>query len=67
MNGFQAVQWNRAKLIYDAIVLACMITYVVGFIAVASWMRMVCRHDTRGLDWAHLLLRDMASKGFLPS
>jgi DMSO/TMAO reductase YedYZ heme-binding membrane subunit/nitrite reductase/ring-hydroxylating ferredoxin subunit len=38
MHGFQAVQWNRAKLIYDAIVLACVITYVVGFVAVASWM-----------------------------
>jgi nitrite reductase/ring-hydroxylating ferredoxin subunit/DMSO/TMAO reductase YedYZ heme-binding membrane subunit len=37
MNGFQAVKWNRAKLIYDAIVLACVITYVGSFIAVSSW------------------------------
>jgi hypothetical protein len=38
MHGFREVQWKRDKLIYDAIVLACVITYVVAFIALASWM-----------------------------
>jgi DMSO/TMAO reductase YedYZ heme-binding membrane subunit/nitrite reductase/ring-hydroxylating ferredoxin subunit len=38
MHGFQAVQWNRAKLIYDAIVIACVIAYVGVFLAVASSM-----------------------------
>jgi hypothetical protein len=34
--GFRAVQWNRAKLIYDAIVLLAIALYLSGFIAVAS-------------------------------
>ena len=36
--GFQAVQWNRAKIIYDAIVVAGVIAYVAAFLAIASWM-----------------------------
>jgi nitrite reductase/ring-hydroxylating ferredoxin subunit/DMSO/TMAO reductase YedYZ heme-binding membrane subunit len=36
--GFQAVQWNRAKMIYDAIVFACVVAYVATFLAFASWM-----------------------------
>ena len=36
--GFQAVQWNRAKIIYDAIVFACAIAYVTTFLTIASWM-----------------------------
>jgi nitrite reductase/ring-hydroxylating ferredoxin subunit/DMSO/TMAO reductase YedYZ heme-binding membrane subunit len=35
--GFQAVQWNRTKLIYDAIVLACVVLYVGAYITVVSW------------------------------
>ncbi len=36
--GFRAVQWNRAKLLYDAVVVACVMAYVVAFLAIASWM-----------------------------
>jgi nitrite reductase/ring-hydroxylating ferredoxin subunit/DMSO/TMAO reductase YedYZ heme-binding membrane subunit len=36
--GFQAVQWNRAKIIYDAIVVAGVIAYVAAFLAIASWI-----------------------------
>jgi nitrite reductase/ring-hydroxylating ferredoxin subunit/DMSO/TMAO reductase YedYZ heme-binding membrane subunit len=36
--GFRAVQWNRAKIIYDAIVLAGVIAYVGAFLAIASWI-----------------------------
>jgi DMSO/TMAO reductase YedYZ heme-binding membrane subunit/nitrite reductase/ring-hydroxylating ferredoxin subunit len=36
--GFQAVQWNRAKIIYDAVVIACVIAYASAFLAIASWM-----------------------------
>ena len=36
--GFQAVQWNRAKIIYDAIVIAGVIAYVAAFLTVASWI-----------------------------
>jgi methionine sulfoxide reductase heme-binding subunit len=34
--GFRAVQWNRAKLAYDAIVLVAVALYLCGFIAIAS-------------------------------
>jgi hypothetical protein len=34
--GFRAVQWNRAKIIYDAVVVACVMAYVVAFLAIAS-------------------------------
>jgi DMSO/TMAO reductase YedYZ heme-binding membrane subunit/nitrite reductase/ring-hydroxylating ferredoxin subunit len=36
--GFQAVQWNRAKIIYDAVVIVAVIAYVAAFLAIASWM-----------------------------
>jgi len=34
--GFQAVQWNRTKIIYDAILLAAVALYIAGFAAI-SW------------------------------
>jgi DMSO/TMAO reductase YedYZ heme-binding membrane subunit/nitrite reductase/ring-hydroxylating ferredoxin subunit len=36
--GFQAVQWSRAKIVYDEVVIACVIAYVSAFLAIASWM-----------------------------
>jgi DMSO/TMAO reductase YedYZ heme-binding membrane subunit/nitrite reductase/ring-hydroxylating ferredoxin subunit len=36
--GFQAVQWNRAKIIYDAVVIACVVVYVSAFLVIASSM-----------------------------
>jgi DMSO/TMAO reductase YedYZ heme-binding membrane subunit len=36
--GYQAVQWNRAKIIYDAVVIAGVIAYLAAFLAIASWM-----------------------------
>jgi nitrite reductase/ring-hydroxylating ferredoxin subunit/DMSO/TMAO reductase YedYZ heme-binding membrane subunit len=32
--GFKAVQWNRAKRIYDAILLAGVVTYIGGFVLI---------------------------------
>jgi DMSO/TMAO reductase YedYZ heme-binding membrane subunit/nitrite reductase/ring-hydroxylating ferredoxin subunit len=37
-SGFQAVQWNRAKIIYDAVVVACIIACLATFLIIASWM-----------------------------
>jgi len=34
--GFRAVQWNRAKLVYDAILLAGTVAFIATFIAVGS-------------------------------
>jgi nitrite reductase/ring-hydroxylating ferredoxin subunit/DMSO/TMAO reductase YedYZ heme-binding membrane subunit len=36
--GFQAVQWNRAKFIYDAILIGCVTAFIGTFIAVESWL-----------------------------
>jgi nitrite reductase/ring-hydroxylating ferredoxin subunit/DMSO/TMAO reductase YedYZ heme-binding membrane subunit len=33
--GFRAVQWNRAKIVYDAVVIACAVVFILGFAAVA--------------------------------
>jgi nitrite reductase/ring-hydroxylating ferredoxin subunit/DMSO/TMAO reductase YedYZ heme-binding membrane subunit len=36
--GFRAVQWNRTKLVYDAILIAAVALYIGGFIAIAAWL-----------------------------
>jgi len=33
--GFRAVQWNRDKLIYDAILIGCVALFLTGFVAIA--------------------------------
>jgi nitrite reductase/ring-hydroxylating ferredoxin subunit/DMSO/TMAO reductase YedYZ heme-binding membrane subunit len=37
--GFRAVQWNRTKLVYDAIVLAAVFVFVAVFIMVETWLK----------------------------
>jgi hypothetical protein len=37
IDGFRAVQRNRTKIIYDPIVLACVVLYVRAYVAVVSW------------------------------
>jgi nitrite reductase/ring-hydroxylating ferredoxin subunit/DMSO/TMAO reductase YedYZ heme-binding membrane subunit len=34
--GFRAVQWNRQKLVYDAILLVAVALYLAGFVLIAS-------------------------------
>jgi nitrite reductase/ring-hydroxylating ferredoxin subunit/DMSO/TMAO reductase YedYZ heme-binding membrane subunit len=36
--GFRAVQWNRAKLVYDGILVAAVALYIGGFIAISAWI-----------------------------
>ena len=36
--GFRAVQWNRAKLVYDAILLAGVALYIGTYLIVAHWL-----------------------------
>jgi hypothetical protein len=38
--GFRAVQWNRDKLVYDAILVACVAFYIAGLGLIA------CRTET---------------------
>src|SRR4051812_28116254 len=36
--GFRAVQWNRAKLIYDAVLLGGVAVFIAGFMTVGAWL-----------------------------
>jgi nitrite reductase/ring-hydroxylating ferredoxin subunit/DMSO/TMAO reductase YedYZ heme-binding membrane subunit len=35
--GFQAVQWNRAKLVYDGILIGCVALFIAAFMAIGAW------------------------------
>src|SRR5438034_5877836 len=35
--GFQAVQWNRTKLVYDAILIAGVALYIATYLTVVYW------------------------------
>jgi nitrite reductase/ring-hydroxylating ferredoxin subunit/DMSO/TMAO reductase YedYZ heme-binding membrane subunit len=36
--GFQAVQWSRAKLVYDGVLIAAVALYIAAFLVVGSWL-----------------------------
>src|SRR6516165_4580107 len=36
--GFRAVQWNRAKLVYDGILLASVALYISAYLILAYWL-----------------------------
>jgi nitrite reductase/ring-hydroxylating ferredoxin subunit/DMSO/TMAO reductase YedYZ heme-binding membrane subunit len=36
--GFQAVQWNRAKLVYDAVLLAGVALYIGAYLVLSYWL-----------------------------
>jgi hypothetical protein len=58
---FRAVQWNRAKLVYDAIVLVATALYLGGFIATASAL-----HPPRSLaDAVDIRVQAFGSCAFL--
>jgi nitrite reductase/ring-hydroxylating ferredoxin subunit/DMSO/TMAO reductase YedYZ heme-binding membrane subunit len=35
--GFRAVQWNRDKIVYDAILVAAVLTYLTAFVVLYRW------------------------------
>lgn len=37
--GLRAVQWNRRKLAYDAVVLAGVVIFIAAFLAVGAWIK----------------------------
>ena len=59
--GFQAVQWNAAKIRYDAILLGLVALYIGGFIAVAAALSPPA--DVAG--WIDLRLKAFGSCAFL--
>ena len=36
--GFRAVQWNRAKLVYDGVLLGGVVLYIGAYLALAYWL-----------------------------
>ena len=36
--GFRAVQWDRQKLVYDAILIAAVALYLASYLIVATWL-----------------------------
>src|SRR5258706_2849747 len=36
--GFRAVQWNRAKLVYDGILLAGVVLYIGAYLTLVYWL-----------------------------
>src|SRR5256884_1720986 len=36
--GFRAVQWNRAKLVYDGILLAAVVLYIGAYLTLVYWL-----------------------------
>jgi len=60
-TGYQAVQWNRAKYIYDAILLICVAAYIGAFIYISAQL-----HPPKGtLGWIDLRIRAFGSCAFL--
>jgi nitrite reductase/ring-hydroxylating ferredoxin subunit/DMSO/TMAO reductase YedYZ heme-binding membrane subunit len=37
-TGLRAVQWNNKKLVYDAVVLACVVIFISAFLTVGAWI-----------------------------
>jgi len=38
-TGYRAVQWNRAKLVYDGLLVTAVALYVAGFLFVDAWLK----------------------------
>ncbi|GIK78908.1 MAG: Sulfoxide reductase heme-binding subunit YedZ [Pseudorhodoplanes sp.] len=59
--GFRAVQWNRDKLIYDAVLLAVVAAFIVSFIAIEAHL-----HPPKdGPAWIDLRIRAFGLCAFL--
>jgi nitrite reductase/ring-hydroxylating ferredoxin subunit/DMSO/TMAO reductase YedYZ heme-binding membrane subunit len=59
--GFQAIQWNRAKVIYDAILLAAVVLYLGGFMVIAT----VLDRPKDFLDWTDIPIRAFGTCAFI--
>jgi nitrite reductase/ring-hydroxylating ferredoxin subunit/DMSO/TMAO reductase YedYZ heme-binding membrane subunit len=59
--SFQAVQWNRHKLVYDAVVLAGIALYLATFLSAGAWLG-PAQHP---VTWEILRIRAFGSCAFL--
>jgi len=60
--GFRAVQWNRRKLIYDAVLLAAIAAYILVFMAVGRWVLSSAKDPA---EWDDLRIRAFGSCAFI--
>ena len=59
--GFQAVQWNRAKITYDLVLAACVALYLGVFMAIT----ISAQAPGAPIDWTDLRLKAFGSGAFL--
>ena len=59
--GFQAVQWNRAKYVYDGVLLAGVVLYLGAFMIVGSWLT----PPKNAAEWIDLRIRALGTCAFL--
>jgi nitrite reductase/ring-hydroxylating ferredoxin subunit/DMSO/TMAO reductase YedYZ heme-binding membrane subunit len=59
--GFRAVQWNRTKLVYDAILLAGVTLFIAGFISIGAFIEQPKDES----EWIGLRIRAFGSCAFL--
>ena len=60
-TGFQAVQWNAAKYRYDAILLAAVAAYLIGFL----WIVSSLHPPKTDVEWIDLRIRAFGTCAFL--
>lgn len=59
--GYQAVQWNRAKYIYDAILLVCVAAFLIGYM----WIGAALNPPKDSPAWIDLRIRAFGTCAFL--
>jgi nitrite reductase/ring-hydroxylating ferredoxin subunit len=61
-EGFRAVQWNRRKAVYDAILVAAVGLYLLGFMAAGRWLFSAPDDPA---SWEDLRIRAFGTGAFL--
>src|ERR1700730_2834159 len=59
--GFRAVQWNRRKIVYDAILLAAVALYIAAFMGISAWRKPPADWP----DWINLRIDAFGSCAFI--
>ena len=59
--GFRAVQWNRKKVVYDAILIAGVALYIAAFMGISAWRKPPANWP----DWINLRIDAFGSCAFI--
>ena len=60
-TGFTAVQWNRDKIVYDIVLVAGVVTFIAGYVAISALLKAPVDH----LAWIDLRIRACGLCAFL--